>query len=59
LVHWAAQHLGRQRQGERQKAVYSLEQRVVPQPALQAVPQALRGESESPLGAVLRVRWAS
>ena len=56
LAHWAA-HRGQQ--GERQKAVYSVEQRAVPQPALQAVPQALRGESELSLGTALRVRWAS
>jgi hypothetical protein len=59
LVHWVAQHPGRQRQGEQQKAVYSLEQRAVPQPALQAAPRALRGESELALGPALPVRWAS
>jgi len=60
LVHWAAQHPGRQRQGAQQKAVHLPEQRAVPQPALQAVPQALRGEeSELALGPALPVRWAS
>jgi hypothetical protein len=56
LVHRAA-HRGRQRQGERQKAVYLLEQWAVLRQAFQAVQQARRDESELALGP--RVRWAS